>query len=72
MPTTFIHRELREKVGEYEDIIINLIESHDRELSKLCQQYNAARKEKTAMAPAPLQIKKHWVHNIGGKGGHMK
>ena len=24
------------------------------------------------MAPAPLQIKKHWVRNIGKKGGHME
>ena len=49
---------MREKVEEYEEVIINLIHTHATELNKLQQRYAATEKEMSTMAPAPHQIKK--------------
>ena len=71
-PIPYMLRELQEKVGEYETIILNLTHSHDTEMDSVRKEYQAALKEKESMAPAPLEIKKHWVRNVGKKGGHME
>ena len=60
---------MREKVEEYEEVIINLIHTHATELNKLQQRYAATHKEMSGMAPAPRQIKKVWVKNKNGRGG---
>ena len=45
---------------------------HSTEVERLTQLNNHAAKEMSAMVPAPLQIKKQWVRNVGSKGGRME
>ena len=49
---------MKEKVEEYDEVILNLTETHANEMSELHKQYNTTRKKMTEMAPTSLQIKK--------------
>ena len=63
---------MQEKVEEYESIILNHTHAHDLELSTVMDSYLATKKKNVEMAPAPQQISKHWVRNIGKNGGRME
>ena len=49
---------MKEKVEEYEEVILNLTETHANKMSELHKQYNTTRKKMTEMPPTSLQIKK--------------
>jgi len=60
--------ELKSKIAEYEAVILHL--THDRSTAGDAYRELAAKMD--GMAPAPLQIKKRWVKNVGKRGGRME
>ena len=58
---------MQDKLQEYEAHILDMTLKHDQDMDTV----KTSHKEEVDKM-APLQIRKQWVKNQGGKGGHME
>ena len=63
--------EYENKFDEYEERILEMTHSHASAVDTLEKQLLSKDATLAEMAPAPLQIRKQWMKNIGKKGGCM-
>ena len=63
--------EYENKFDEYEERILEMTHSHASAVDTLNKQLLSKDTTLAEMAPAPLQIRKQWMKNIGKKGGRM-